>query len=116
MSHLQHSPLKRECRTAEQIHHSSAILRVNVFQIQENTFALEQILDNLSAFFNLTNVDNTLTVCILNFLCSTRIHTGIMNHIAAASGGTRLTRSFFLVIFVVLIFFLISSSGIPAGR
>ena len=68
MRHLQHPALKRKRRTAEQIDHAAAVLRINVFQIQQNAFAAKQIFDDFAAFLNLANVDNALAVGVLRLL------------------------------------------------
>ena len=72
MRHLQHPALKRKCRAAEQIDHAAAVLRINIFQIQQNAFAAKQIFDDFATFLNLADVDNALAVGVLRLLRGNR--------------------------------------------
>ena len=76
MRHLQHPALKRKCRAAEQIDHAAAVLRINVFQIQQNAFAAKQIFDDFATFLNLADVDNALAVGVLRLLRGARDPSG----------------------------------------
>ena len=100
MRHLQHPALKRKCRAAEQIDHAAAVLRINVFQIQQNAFAAKQIFDDFPTFFNLANVDNSFAVRILQFLRGARVHSRIVNDIIMA--GLTSNRGILFLIFFVL--------------
>ena len=102
MRHLQHPALKRKRRAAEQIDHAAAVLRINVFQIQQNAFAAKQIFDDFATFLNLANVDNALAVGVLRLLRGAGIHPGIVNDVAVAA-LTATLRLVFLLVFVIFL-------------
>ena len=65
MRHLDHTSLKRKGSTAEQIHNTATILRINILQIQQNAFTMKQMFDDFTAFLDLANIDDALAMRIL---------------------------------------------------